>query len=371
MLSAIREAGRKQDVRVSLITSRNLDPAYRTGLYPIHDVLPPLRHRATYRTPLHWGLSRVAYYLKRESAFLRWVESNPCEGVHFQEYAPWLAPRHFRRLRAQGKSLFFTVHNIHPHKYLPGVPETVYHAWSRAAWRSCNALFVHTEDLRESLSAFLGKGHPPIFVVPHGVWSVGGDAGAEAGVEESTRRRLLFFGVVRPNKGLHVLLRAMEELDDCTLTVAGAPENPRYQEQVRTLAARLPEGRVKLIERFVEDEEVAGLFGRHGLLILPYTSFASQSGALHDALAYGLPVVATDVGALGGSVRRWGVGRVAPPDDPAALAGAIQEMLEPRHYREAISAVDRAKRDLSWTRAAEITVEAYLSARSRDRAAAR
>lgn len=376
LLSAISEVGRDKGVRVSLVTSSDLDSKYRTSFYPIHDVLPPLLHRSAFRGILHWGFSRTIHYSRRERTFLRWIRgTESCEIVHFQDYTTWLAARHFRLLRALGKRLLLTVHNIYPHTYPPGMlklfyPLQVY--WRRTAFRMCHALFVHSEDLRRQLAEFLGVGHPPIFVTPHGVWnSTVGTVTATDAKERVQRRRLLFFGVIRRNKGLHTLLHAMKGLTDCTLTVAGTPEEPRYQEQVRALIERLPPGRVELIDRFIEDDEMTRLFERSSLVILPYSSFTSQSGVLHDALAYGLPLVATDVGALGESVRRWGIGQVVPPNDDAALTGAIREMLMPDRYAEASRAVDRAREHLSWRRTAEVTIEAYrLVARGGSKATA-
>ena len=316
---------------------------------------------------MSWAWSRILHYHQREKTFLRWIEGHEdlCEGIHFQEYTVWLAPWHFRSLKGRGKRLFFTVHNIYPHSYLPGKPKAARSlklSWRRSAFRLCDALFVHSENLRRQLAEFLGAGHPPIFVTPHGVWNFAGDARTATSAEERIqRRRLLFFGVIRRNKGLHTLLRAMEELGDCTLTVAGPPEEPRYQKQVRTMVEQLPPGRVDLIDRFVEDDEVVQLFNQSSLVILPYTSFTAQSGVLHDALAHGLPVVATDVGALGESVRRWGIGQVVPPDDAVALSGAVQQVLTPHRYMQASRAVDRVRKGLSWNRAAEITIEAYRS----------
>jgi glycosyltransferase involved in cell wall biosynthesis len=366
VLSALSEQDR-DDVQVSLITSRDLDPKYRIRLYPIHDILPPLLPRSAFRSTLGWGYSRVMYYRKRETAFLRWIEDHDdtCEGIHFQEYTIWLAPRHFRWLKARGKRLFFTVHNIYPHGYTPGKPrvaDPLLLHWRRTALRLCDALFVHSENLRRQLAEFLGPRHPPIFVTPHGVWKSADDNLTATSPEERLRRRrLLFFGVIRPNKGLHVLLDAMEDLVDCTLTVAGQPQDVRYLEQIRAMVRRLPPSRIELLDRFVEDDEMVRLFDRSSLVVLPYTSFAAQSGVLHDALAHGLPVVATDVGALGESVRSWDIGQVVPPNDAAALAGAIRQMLTPERYGQASAAVNRVSENLSWNRVAEVLIEAYRS----------
>jgi glycosyltransferase involved in cell wall biosynthesis len=366
LLSAMSEVGQNRGVRVSLVSSNNLDSKYRTSLYPIYDILPPLLPRETFKTVLSWGFSRVFHYYRRERTFLRWIEEHDiCEGIHFHEYAIHHAPQHFRLLKARGKYLFLTVHNVYPHvSAARGTPAPFYTldlSIRRDMYRLCDALFVHEESLREELAAYLGEGHPPIFVTPHGVWSSASITGAEASFEKHAKRRLLFFGAIRPNKGLHVLLRALRRLTDCKLTVAGAPDDARYQKQIRELVEQMSPDRVELIDRFIEDDEVTELFEQSSLVILPYTAFAAQSGVLHDALAYGLPVVATDVGALGDSVRHWGIGQVVAPNDDAALASAIREILTPHRYTEACRAVERARRQLSWDRCAEITIEAYRS----------
>ena len=75
------------------------------------------------------------------------------------------------------------------------------------------------------------------------------------------------------------------------------------------------------------------LFAQASIVVLPYTSFASQSGVLHDAYGHGRPVVVTDVGALGRSVREDGTGLVAPPGEAAELAVCITQALEPSNWQ--------------------------------------
>jgi hypothetical protein len=95
--SAWSEMGRNTGVGVSLVTSRDLQPSNRTSPYPIYDILPPLAPRSAFRSTPQWGMSRVSHYLRRERAFLSWLEEDaPCRVIHFQEYTPWLAPRRFR-----------------------------------------------------------------------------------------------------------------------------------------------------------------------------------------------------------------------------------------------------------------------------------
>jgi glycosyltransferase involved in cell wall biosynthesis len=220
-------------------------------------------------------------------------------------------------------------------------------------------LIVHSGRLREDLAAFLGPGHPPIRVTPHGVWELPGPPVEPAGGEWDGP--LLFFGVIRPNKGLHVLVQAMDRLPHLRLIAAGSPEGGDYMRRLRDAIGGLAPGRVELVDRYIDDHQAADLFGRCRLVILPYTAFASQSGVLHLAVAHGRPVVATDVGALGESVRAWGIGEVVAPDDERGLAAAIEAALEPARYRAAIDAIGRMRAEMSWEKTAELTLDVYDS----------
>jgi glycosyltransferase involved in cell wall biosynthesis len=85
--------------------------------------------------------------------------------------------------------------------------------------------------------------------------------------------------------------------------------------------------RYEVHNRFIEDGEVARLFLDADLAVLPYLE-ASQSGVLNLAAAFGMPVVATDVGELRETVESNRIGLVVPPNDPDRLADAIVLMAE-------------------------------------------
>lgn len=364
LLAALAEtsgAHGNSPVNVALVTSQDIDPRFRCGGYDIVDTLPRLKPRAEFSHPALWATSRTTHYLRRERQFLQWLTKNErCSAVHIQEYTPWLAPGHFRQMRRMGKSVFVTVHNIRPHRYPAALPHSVFDGWNRSAWRRSDQLFVHSEGLRQELSDFLGDGHPPIVVVPHGIWSTPNVAAGLHRPKTLDRKRLLFFGQLRRNKGIAVLLNALQYLPECDLTMAGSPETAGFRDEIRASAKAFPESRITLIDRFLDEDEVPGLFLSADLVILPYTSFAAQSGVLHDAIAWGLPVVASDLGAMGESIRNWGNGTVVTPSDASALARGIRETLTPSRYEAAREATLRMQHELSWKRSAEITSAAYL-----------
>ncbi len=101
------------------------------------------------------------------------------------------------------------------------------------------------------------------------------------------------------------------------LWIAGAPRGV----DVAALRAGSPPG-VRWIERFVGDAEAAALFRRAALVVLPYRE-SEQSGVLWTAVAFGTPVLASDVGGFG---EVPGL-RTVPPGDPAALRDAIRAAL--------------------------------------------
>jgi glycosyltransferase involved in cell wall biosynthesis len=363
LLTALAAVGSGRGVAPELITCEDYGEEICPP-YPVHRLFPRLVPREEFRSTAHWAVSRIGYYARRGRQFLDWIGASPrFDIIHFQEYTHWLAPGDFRALRRRGIALVFTVHNITHHYSKFFMHAAIRDRCFRSAWRACDALLVHTDGLRDALSRFLAGSHPPIHVTPHGVWR-GGDqgkfeaAGAGAGAECP---RLLFFGVLRPNKGVDVLLRALQRLPRCELTIAGGAEEPRYVDRIRRMVGQFPAGRVTLIDRYIGEDEVADLIARSRLVVLPYTHFSAQSGVLHQALAYGRPVVATDVGAMGECVRRWGIGQVVPPGDAARLAGAIEQALDGRTDAAARAAITRVRDELTWTRAAEATIDVYRS----------
>ncbi|WP_248961804.1 glycosyltransferase family 4 protein [Sphaerisporangium perillae] len=155
------------------------------------------------------------------------------------------------------------------------------------------------------------------------------------------RRRLLFFGMVRPYKGLDLLLRALARVPGVSLTVAG--EFWGGLDETRGLIGELGLGdRVELRPGYVAADDVPALFAEADALVLPYRSAtASQNAWLgHE---HGLPVIATRVGALADHVTDGVDGLLVEPGSVDALAGAITRFYEegePERLRQGVKAVD-------------------------------
>ncbi|MFC4586506.1 glycosyltransferase family 4 protein [Sphaerisporangium corydalis] len=221
-------------------------------------------------------------------------------------------------------------HNVLPHERKPYDAPLV-----KALLRRADQVLTHSEEqagLARELSA------TPVRVAalpPH--LPARGEVTASGGV----RNRLLFFGMIRPYKGLDLLLRALARVPGVSLTVAG--EFWGGLDGTRDLIAELALGdRVELRPGYVPAAELPALFAEADALVLPYRSAtASQNAWLgHEN---GLPVIATRVGALADHVTDGVDGLLVEPGSADALAEAITAFYadgEPERLRQGVKAVD-------------------------------
>lgn len=209
---------------------------------------------------------------------------------------------------------------------IPGVKAYV-SALSRLLLRFVDGFVVHSEFDRAALAAAYPIAGRPVGVIPLGPFdhlrpaALGGDPAAEAGP-----CRLLFFGTIRPYKGVEDLVQAFERLADAnperfTLTVVG--ETWEGWTRPNELIALSPHrDRITLVNRYVTDDEAAAHFETADVVVLPYHR-SSASGPLHIAMARGLPTVVTSVGGLGEAAGDYAGAVFAPARDPEGLAAAI------------------------------------------------
>jgi glycosyltransferase involved in cell wall biosynthesis/SAM-dependent methyltransferase len=160
--------------------------------------------------------------------------------------------------------------------------------------------------------------------------------------EPGEHRRIVFFGLVRPYKGLDVLLRAMADgPPDIRLRVAG--EVWGGVEQITTLCRDLGiTDRVELRPGYVDADAVPALFADVDALVLPYRT-ATGSQAVWVGFEFGVPVIVTRAGYLADDVRDGVDGVIAEPDDVASLADALRRFYTPgtpERLRERVRPID-------------------------------
>lgn len=222
----------------------------------------------------------------------------------------------------------------------------------RALADRMDAVIVHTRHGAE----LLGNG-PRVHVIPHGAFEHLARQPDErplppelASVEGPV---VLCFGVVRPYKGVDVLVEAFRSIGGAELWVVGRPLGV----DLDTLSAP---PNVRFVPRYVADDELPAYFRRADLLVLPHRS-VDVSGVLFAGLAFGKAMVLSDVGGFREVVEEHGAGRLVAPDDPAALAAAIGELLADPAERERLAERARAAAagPYSWDSIARRTLAVY------------
>jgi glycosyltransferase involved in cell wall biosynthesis len=258
------------------------------------------------------------------------------------------------------RPLVLTAHDV-----LPREPRAGQLAAQRRLYGRFDAVVVHSEHGRARLLEELGVDGDRVHVIPHGVFTHLAERPPGTPPPppplQTDRPVVLMFGLMRPYKGIDVLLQAwrgvdgQEPIEDAELWVAGMPRM-----DVSALRASAPAG-VRFVPRFIGDDELPAYFERADLVVLPYLQ-ADQSGVLFTALAFGKPLLLSDVGGFP-EMASTGAARVVAAGDAHALGKALRELLGDREARAAMAsnACAAASGTYSWDRIASQTLALYRS----------
>jgi glycosyltransferase involved in cell wall biosynthesis len=339
---------------VTLVTSR-----FAYGAVPPADGY--VRRELFYRAALGSPGSRV----RTMSKLIEHVPDMLCyrryarraDVVHFQ----WLSVQQLdghllpNRRTASGRRrpLVITAHDIMPREPGPGQL-----AAQRRLYERFDAIVVHSEHGRRRLTGELGIDPVRVHVIPHGVLVPVASVvpGPPQPLPWQTDRSVvLLLGLIRPYKGLDLLLDAWRGVSDAELWVVGLPKF-----DISALRETAP-ANVRFLMRFVGEDEVDALMRRANLVVLPYRE-ADQSGVAFTALGASVPLLLSDVGGFP-ELAKTGAARTFPAGDVAALRAALQELLSDSTALSAMAERARAAADgpYAWDAIARQTLDLYES----------
>jgi glycosyltransferase involved in cell wall biosynthesis len=266
--------------------------------------------------------------------------------------------------------LVITAHDILPREPRPGQRSA-----QRRLYRHFDAIVTHSEHGRARLAAEVGVEQSRVHVIPHGALLPGqpqrapsADEAAPARADEGLPRLpegfretggpvALFFGLLRPYKGLDVLLEAWRgaQLEDAELWIVGMPRM-----DTDALDQRATRG-TRVLPRFVSDAELSAFLRRASLVVLPYREI-DASGAAMTAIGAGVPLLLSDAGSFP-ELASSGAARVVPAGDAFALAQALRSLLSdpPTLRAMAARAREAAAGAYAWENVAAKTLALYES----------
>jgi len=233
--------------------------------------------------------------------------------------------------------LIFICHNMAPHEQ-GFMSKTALPLATKFAIGKGDGFIIHSQPDGRLLHQYLPEANYVVTPIP---------TYADLGIVDTSkivlpvtlpddRPLLLFCGIVRPYKGLDVLLDALAicvKERPLHLLVAGdfwKNSEPEYRQQIKELDIT---EHVTILNEYLPDELLAACIDRSDVVVLPYRS-ATQSAIIQTAFGRGKPVITTNVGGLGEVVENGRTGLVVTSEDPQGLANAVD-----RYFSEGLAPV--------------------------------
>ncbi|MEO9152646.1 MAG: glycosyltransferase [Lapillicoccus sp.] len=280
--------------------------------------------------------------------------------------------------RRQGAKVVMEWHEVQDtgEARIPGVVRYVRKAMDLLL-RRVDAHVVHSRydlDLLHTAYGLEDDGAGSVTIVPHGpydhVLTPEVDGPLEHGqpavaAPDSTMARsddftVLYFGIIRPYKGLEDLVEAFSALppavrDTMRLTIVGETWEG-WDAPLEAVAASPARDRITVVNRYVTDAEAQQHFANADAVALPYRR-SSSSGPLHMAMSAGLPTIVTSVGGLVDAAEGYEGVTFVPPKDIPALTSALSSLratrgrryADPRSWEHTVAAYQGIFRHLGLT----------------------
>jgi len=259
-------------------------------------------------------------------------------------------------VRRRGIPVLYFCHNVLPHEEKP---------WDRRLTRLAlargDSFIVTSKEQERRLAALLPGSSIYSGFLP--TCSALAELGPTLSREDACQRLsldpgrpvALFFGFVRPYKGLRYLLEAMPRvLDQVDLQLLIVGEFWDDKQVYLDLVARLGiDQALTVVDRYVPNEELGLYFGASDVVVLPYVT-VTQSAVVQLAYGFGRPVIATSVGDLPEVIQHGRTGLIVPPADPGALAAALQRFFVENMVEQMRDGVCARREQFSWARIEEI-----------------
>lgn len=281
--------------------------------------------------------------------------------VLFAAYLEYLAPvwaGRFRRLRKKGVTFGSMVLDpVRDHQVGP--------LWWHRHSVSQGYSFLSEAFVHQEIELDTGKPMPDLTttVVPHGPYFYPIPTATRSEIREelglpADSEVFLSFGHLRDNKNLDLVLKAVSEVDDIHLLVAGSEASPGQQQSIhyKDLARQLGvEKRVSWATQYIDDDDVTRYFLAADFAIMAYSdSFRSTSGILHIAAPLELPIlVSCGPSPLGSLVEDYNLGLRFTLNGADSIKSGIREIRNSNESRK----WEEFEKDHSYQRNAEIVIE--------------
>lgn len=314
------------------------------------------------------GMEHISNMLSLQSRLAQWRP----DVIHFQWLPLPIIDRSFLGKLADIAPLVWTAHDTHPFHGDPSSRLQLL-GWE-ASLRQIDHFIAHTPYSKRQL-IHLGIPEDRISIIPHGILKLDRNGADEQRAQHQRpvkdEKIVLFWGTIKPYKGVDVLVHAFAKLprylrNQARLWIVGRPRMP--VESLKRVAMDLGVAhRITWNLRFVPDDQLHRWLEAADVVVFPYRN-VDGSGALMTTLPYGKPIIATDVGGFPDVLEDGVHGYLVPSDDPARLAEVLRTVLQDPELSAKMGReiLRLAQAIPSWAEIARQTIAAYRKAMRRE-----
>lgn len=340
---------------------KNMDVPHRKGILDHATQISSLSAQATKQV-------KAVEYLINMISLTTYLWRKRPDILHVQwlpllETLPIIELSFIRLCQYWGIQVVYTVHDL-----LPLEEGKKHYSTFYKVYNTVDRLICHTEEACDRLTGEFGVDSSLVWQIPHGTLL---ERTAEYSREEARRKQslpidrpiTLLFGVLRPYKGVDILIDAWEKIEtsipEGILIIAGGGQEA-YLSELKENINKSDALNIQTRFRFLPEKELSQLIAAADVLVYPYRHI-TQSGALLAGMSAGKAIVASRVGGLGETLENGKTGYLVEPNNPDELAEAITYLLGEPDEREKLGCAARGvvEEKYSWHTIAEKTTDCY------------
>ncbi len=344
---------------IAQFTSRLHDTL--TERYPEHTFIPVSFNRlypsflfpgTSQMEPLEGQSSSEAVKLLDSCNPMRWISArrffrkHSFDWIITQWWHPFFAPALLNSIPGDIRTAAIC-HNVLPHEDFPLSRRFTYRLINRM-----DLLVTHSASDLDEIESIIGGSDTLKLYLPLYNQYLNNDMDRNSARQElgysANAQIVLFFGLIRPYKGLLDLIEAMKLLPRrISLLIVGECYSDK-PEILKTIKSEELSGRVRWIDEFVPDNQVAKYFLASDVVTLPYRH-ATQSAVAQIALSFGRVLVLTDTGGLSELVDVGNTGFLAETDSSTSIAESILAGFELLSDPDLPERINKKASEFSWT----------------------
>ena len=310
-------------------------------------------------------IKKIYGFIRYIFQLYHYIKNSQCDIVHYQFFRRRIEKLFFKFLKLRGVKLIITAHNVFPHRR-----SKLDNFWKSMVYKNTNAIIVHSNIIKDKLIQNFNIDQKKISIIPHGNFDLYLPA-TDITMEQArsslslsmSDNVLLFFGFIKPYKGLDLLLKAFEKSAEkdpnLKLVIAGSEQEMKKSVKSEIENSQFKDRIIPFLS-YIPNEEIVKYFNATDLVVLPYKNI-DHSGIIHLAYSFGKAVIATNVGDFNEVIINNKSGKILKGKSFDELSETITEMFKDKNKLREMGKYAKllSETKYSWADISHQTIQLY------------